>query len=185
MESLKKIGAFRIALIVIAGIVLILCSLPLPNNKNDTVVSQKTSVLTDTQEVYEEKVEKQLEEILKEVAGIQSVKVMITWYAGTEKIIEREEVMQEEVQSEAQTDGRVVHVSSKRSENTAVLTEIDGNRVPYVLKELAPVVQGVLIVAEGEITAEKTMQISEAVQALFSIEAHKVKVLEKKMQSEG
>ncbi len=183
MESLKKIGVVRIVLIVIAGIVLILCSLPFPEGQRDKTQQSKAEEEIRYEESYEEKISKQLKEILEQVSGIESVEVMITWQTGTEKIIEREEVIQEEQQSETHTDGRTVQSVSKRSERTAVLTEEkDGRRVPYILKEISPVAQGVLIAAEGEITAEKTIQITEAVQALFGIEAHKVKVLEKKIQ---
>lgn len=184
-ESIKKIGVFRIVLIVIAGIVLVLCSLPFPEGDNKDILSQEQQEI-EKEERYEERVERQLKSILQTAAGIESAEVMITWYSGTEKIIEREEIIQEEVQSEGQVDGTVAQMSSKRSETTALLTEQkDGSRVPYVLKEICPVAQGVLIVAQGELTVEKTVQISEAVQALFGIEAHKVKVLEKKMQPEG
>jgi len=179
MESIKKIGVLRIALIVLAGIILVLCSLPLPANQNGADILPEKE---ESEESYEDKTERKLKEMLEAVEGIESAEVMITWYSGSERMIEREESIQEEIQSEAQGDGSVVQMTSKRSEKTALLTEQkDGSRVPYVLKEITPVVQGVLIVAYGEITLEKTVQISEAVQALFGIEAHKVKVLEKKI----
>lgn len=182
MDALKKIGVFRIVLIVIAGIVLVLCSIPLPEEKNSQEIWTEG---TKQEETYEERAERRLKEMLESAAGIRSAEVMITWYCGSEKIIEREEQIQEEIQTETQADGRISQMSSKHNETSAILTEQkDGSHIPYVLKELSPVVQGILIVAE-DITTEKMVQISEAVQALFGIEAHKVKVLEKKMQSEG
>lgn len=47
-----------------------------------------------------------------------------------------------------------------------------------------PIIQGVVVAARGNITQTKIREISEAVQALFGIEAHKIKVIEKKSQAE-
>lgn len=187
-ESIKKIGIVRIGLMLLAGVVLVLCSVPLPGAKENR--SEEQEIQPDTKAAdtlsYEEKLEERLEEILGQVDGVRSVDVMITLACGTERVLEKEEAVLQESQSE-QAQGGTIKTGSKESrENTTVLTQQkDGSRIPYVLKEVSPVVEGVLVVAEGEITPAKIAQISEAVQALFHIEAHKVKVLEKKMQAEG
>ena len=41
-----------------------------------------------------------------------------------------------------------------------------------------------MVAARGNITQTKIREISEAMQALFGIEAHKIKVIEKKSQAE-
>lgn len=189
LEAIKKIGVFRIALILLAGVVLILCSVPLPGSGTTADKAEKETEEVKTEEFpssYGEQMERKLEAILEEVEGIRSARVMITLASGTQKIIDKDESVQLEQQSEAGQDGSDKLSSKENRESTTVLTEQkDSSRVPYVLKELSPEVEGVLVVLEGEITPTKTAQVSEAVQALFGIEAHKVKVLEKKMQAEG
>ena len=51
----------------------------------------------------------------------------------------------------------------------------DGAHTPYVRKEIRPQVEGVLISAEGGDHAVVRKEITEAVQALFGIETHKIK----------
>ena len=55
------------------------------------------------------------------------------------------------------------------------------------MQEIPPRIQGVLVAveADGGLSAVLTGQISDAVQALFQIEAHKIRVLEKQSQAEG
>ena len=55
-------------------------------------------------------------------------------------------------------------------------------RSPYVVKELEPKVQGVVVIAEGGGNPAVQQNILEAVQALFPVEAHKIKIM--KMEGE-
>ena len=52
-------------------------------------------------------------------------------------------------------------------------------RQPYVSKELTPEVEGVVVVADGGDNAVTVQNISEAVQALFGVEAHKIKIMKR------
>ncbi len=51
------------------------------------------------------------------------------------------------------------------------------NEIPFVTREKNPQVEGVLVVAEGGANAQVIKNISEAILALFPIEAHKIKVV--------
>ena len=74
--------------------------------------------------------------------------------------------------------------SSLNKKNEALLTGNTSGSMPYIIKEMSPSIQGVVVAAKGNITQTKIRDISEAVQALFGIEAHKIKVIEKKSQAE-
>ena len=50
-------------------------------------------------------------------------------------------------------------------------------RKPYVIKENMPSIAGVLIIADGADKAEVVQNISDAVKALFDVDAHKIKVM--------
>lgn len=52
-----------------------------------------------------------------------------------------------------------------------------GNNEPYVVKTLLPKVKGVVVVAQGAGTGNINRNITDMVQALFNVEAHKVKVV--------
>ena len=58
-----------------------------------------------------------------------------------------------------------------------------GTSEPYVVKTLSPEIEGVLVVAEGAGSGIVNRTIVEAVQALFGVEAHKVKVVKMEVQS--
>ena len=55
----------------------------------------------------------------------------------------------------------------------------DGNdeTFPYVTSRQNPQIEGVLVVAQGGGNARVNSDISEAIMALFDIEAHKIKVM--------
>ena len=46
-------------------------------------------------------------------------------------------------------------------------------------KELLPEVEGVIVIAEGGDNAVVARNITEAVQALFGVEAHKIKIMKR------
>lgn len=73
---------------------------------------------------------------------------------------------------EADGDGGTRISEKSTQEKTAVLT----GESPYLTKELTPEVEGVVAVVSGA-GAEKVLAITEAVQALFDIPAHKVKII--------
>ncbi len=52
-----------------------------------------------------------------------------------------------------------------------------GNNEPFVVKTLLPQVEGVVVVAQGAGTGNINKSITDVVQALFDVEAHKVKVV--------
>ena len=64
---------------------------------------------------------------------------------------------------------------TSRSENTVYHT--GGNNEPYVVKTLAPQIEGVLVIAQGAGNGNVSRTIVEIAQALFDVEAHKVKVV--------
>lgn len=52
-----------------------------------------------------------------------------------------------------------------------------GGSEPYVTKEMEPEIEGILVIAQGGDKPSVAQNISEAVLALFPIDAHKIKVM--------
>jgi stage III sporulation protein AG len=52
-----------------------------------------------------------------------------------------------------------------------------GENLPYVIQELEPEVKGIAVIAEGGGDPEIIAEIIDAVQVLFNVPAHKVKVM--------
>ncbi|MBQ8638025.1 MAG: hypothetical protein IJ468_02520 [Lachnospiraceae bacterium] len=187
-DAVKKIGILRILLMMLAGVVLILCSIPVTNeDRGESMVNETESrIEPEMERTYEEALENRLKNMLEQMEGVRSADVMITLAAGSRKIISRDEVIQEELESDASADGMVQNHRVSRSESTAVLTEqTDGSRQPYVLQEICPEILGILVLADADLTPSMKEEINGAVQALFQVEAHRIRVLEKKSSSEG
>ena len=191
LSELKKIGFLRLGLLAVAAIILIICSLPQNQSSNlNQTQSVGSSLDTDGDTSlfsYEHELEKRLEQILGGMEGITSVDVMITLSAMSEKVLEKSIQLEENKQEIEKGSGESLEksvTSSLSKKNEALLTGNTSGSMPYIIKEMSPSIQGVVVAARGNITQTKIREISEAVQALFGIEAHKIKVIEKKSQAE-
>lgn len=191
LSELKKIGFLRLGLLAVAAIILIICYLPQNQLSNlNQAQSMGSSLDTDGDTSlfsYEHELEKRLEQILGGMEGITSVDVMITLSATSEKVLEKSIQLEENKQEIEKGSGESLEksvTSSLSKKNEALLTGNTSGSMPYIIKEMSPSIQGVVVAARGNITQTKIREISEAVQALFGIEAHKIKVIEKKSQAE-
>lgn len=130
---------------------------------------------TDTRE-YASYLEERLEETLSQISGVGTVRVMITLKATQELVLEKDQQTQSSSTTEEDSQGgsRSIH-QVNRSENTVYHSS--GNNEPYVVKTLLPQVEGVVVVAQGAGTGNISRNITDVVQALFNVEAHKVKVV--------
>ena len=72
------------------------------------------------------------------------------------------------------------HYLNCAQEETVYIQEDSAGSTPFVAKQLNPRVEGVLVVARGGKSALVTKKISEAILALFPVEAHKITVVEMK-----
>ena len=81
-------------------------------------------------------------------------------------------------ESEEQQEGNDKKTSKSVSkQEETVLVEEDGDKIPYVIKEYEPEIEGVVAIIEGGDDPLIVSQVTEAIQALFHVEAHKIKVL--------
>ena len=101
---------------------------------------------------------------------------MITLVSSSELVLQVDERKTADESGETDSDGRVKNSSQSEYTKETVLTgNADG---PYVIKEINPQVSGVLILAQGAGSAAVKNEICEAVEALFNLPIHKIKVLE-------
>ena len=77
-----------------------------------------------------------------------------------------------------------VKTQEKSSEETTVIYDSGDSKVPYVIQKERPNVEGVVVVAQGGDRPGVITEITDAVQSLFGLEAHKVKVVKMSVQEE-
>lgn len=112
--------------------------------------------------------ERRMAEILSKIQGAGQVDVMLTYRQTEEKTIAHNETREE--------NGETL-----RTEQTAILLEDgDGATQPLVLTEMGPVVEGVVIAAQGADSPAVAAALNQAAQALLDVPAHKVAVLKMK-----
>ena len=133
-------------------------------------------VMTDETE-YVHALEKELEELLSSVEGAGRVRVMITLEQSRELVLEKEEKRSQKQTMEENAEGLGKEGRENIWEEKAIYEEGEREKSPFVVKQIFPRIQGVVVAAEGVGTGCVRSDLSEAVQALFGIEAHKVKVL--------
>lgn len=126
---------------------------------------------------YEEQMEERVKEILSHVEGVGKVDVMIVLKSSEEKVLRVDTNSSLSSTRETDSSGGSRNIENQEVSESTILT---GNgEGPIVEKELKPEVSGVVISAEGGESPKVKADISEAMEALFDIPAHKIKVLKR------
>ena len=133
---------------------------------------------------YKEELEEELTEMLQNMEGVGKVKVMITLKDGGESVVEKDSSDTSNKTEETDKEGASRTEIALQSQKETVY---DGktDSTPFIAKELNPKVEGVLILAEGADNTVVKQNISDAVLALFSVDAHKIKVVKMSVQEEN
>ena len=125
--------------------------------------------------------EERLESLLASMEGVGNVKVMVTLDSSREQVVEKDIPSTMDTTKETDSTGGSRDVINSRQEETTVyVTDSAGNKTPYVSKIREPSIEGVTVVAQGGGNAVIQKNITEVIQALFGIEAHKIKVVKMK-----
>ena len=181
-EIVEKVGLPKLILLVLAGIMLLVFSLPEGKSAETGATGKKTvqngeELALDAMEAYAKKQQQSTEEILSQVAGIGTVKVKLTLAASEERVPLQDNDTTEEDTKEEDGGGGNRDISRYETKKESILIQKDGEDSPYVVQITAPSVEGVVVVAQGAASAKIQREIIEAIQALFPIEAHKIKVM--------
>lgn len=191
-------------ILILAGILLFIIALPTKNDTEkkgeenrdslwgqSTVLSgnsetdnEETKELGEPGEDYAGELEQRLTKILSEMADVGRVEVMITLKSSRELVVEKETPVSRTSTTENDAQGGNRTVNTSELEENVVYSNNGGSSEPYVVKSLAPEIEGVLVVAEGAGSGTVNRTVTEIIQALFGVEAHKVKVVKMEAKSE-
>ena len=116
--------------------------------------------------------------MLEAVRGLGEVEVMVTLESSEEKIVEKDMTAERSNTEEQDAAGGARTVNTSNTEYRTIYREDTGGD-PFVVKTITPKVEGVLVVAEGAGKGNMAGEITQIIQALFGVEAHRIKVLEK------
>lgn len=181
-----KMNKERIVFLFCAGLLLFILSLPNGDKKKDEKPpaepedAQQTlsggRTVTSQEESYEKQLEERVREILSHVDGVGTVDVMIVLKSTEEKVLRVDRTTSSALTEEGENGGKRTVTSSELSEDTVLAGSGEGSG-PIVEKELKPELSGIVISADGGGSAVVKAEISEAMEALFGLPPHKIKVL--------
>lgn len=133
----------------------------------------------DSSRLYELRLEQRIRDVLKNVDGVGEVDVMLTLFSSSEKVLRVDKERSRAATSETDSSGGTRQQADESLRESTVLAGSSGSGEPVVEKELAPEISGIVISAQGGGNASVQKEISEAMQALFGLPAHKIKVLKR------
>jgi stage III sporulation protein AG len=127
-----------------------------------------------------DELEKKLELILEQISGAGKVKVMVTYVSGREIVPAYDTRESINDTSEMDNNGGHRDIKQKDYESSIAYTEEQGgNKKPVVLKDLKPVVKGVVVVCDGAGNPAVKDNITKAVKALTDVPIHKIQVFKR------
>ena len=129
---------------------------------------------------YEAYLEKRVADALECVEGVGKTEVVITLKSSGQKVIEKDQISNSRTTTEEDSAGGTRGEKEGETEKTSIYEQReDGSQTPYVSREMLPEVEGVAVIAEGGDHPVVVQNITEAIQALFGIEAHKIKIMKR------
>ena len=175
----KKLKRSDWLILVLAGILILIIALPTDTKKKKQAEEAKENISKEnnTMEASKDEIERKLEDILEKIDGAGDVKVMITYQDSGTQVVEKDKNTSENSLEESDSTGGVRSTKEQQLQESTVYEEADAGNTPFVSKELLPKVEGILIVASGGDNQKVKQNISEAVLALFQVEAHRIKIV--------
>lgn len=196
-EGVKKL--FRkdnLLVLILVGILLFVIALPTKDSNRESggTAGEKRTVLNPSGPDPEDKkdletaeeavsldyaadMERRLTEALADMAEVGRVKVMITLKSSSELVVEKEMPVSRSMTTETDAQGGSRTVNTSEMGESVVYSTEGSSSTPYVVKTYVPEIEGVLVVAEGAGRGTVNRTVTEIVQALFDVDAHKVMVV--------
>lgn len=195
-EQIKK-WKERILILVLSGVLLLVVLLPVEktdrglgegsgqeesnsaaSGESNSAGVSESGMATMGADTYVENLERRLAKTLSYMDGVGAVKVMITLQDDGEEIVEKDMPSSRNITTENDGDGGSRSINEYQGEEVTIYhTGSDGSQTPYVVKRREPEIGGIVVVAQGGGDAETAAEITGAIEALFGIEPHKIKVV--------
>lgn len=175
----KKLKRSDWLILVLTGILILIIALPTDTKEKKQAEKSKENISKENNimEASKDEIERKLEDILEKIDGAGDVKVMITYQDSGTQVVEKDKNTSENSLEESDSTGGVRSTKEQQLQESTVYEDADAGNTPFVSKELLPKVEGILIVASGGDNQKVKQNISEAVLALFQVEAHRIKIV--------
>lgn len=150
LGQLKEIGADKLVLLLLAGILLMLSFGGEAGTNDEKIKEENITAGIKVEDDYDAELEKRLMEIFEKAYGVGNVCVMVTMEESENKVL-------------ATVNGECI---------------FDGDS-PYVIKNEAPKIRGVVVIVKSGNLPRAALEITEACEVLLGISSNRVKVISK------
>lgn len=169
-------------LVVLLGLLFLVIAMPTDGGKKTEEKTKETTQASgsgeNTRSVTEKnEMEERLELMLSNIEGVGKVRVMITYKDSGTQVVEKDSSVSSSSTTEEDSSGGTRKVTEQERNDETVYNSSGGTGEPFIAKELTPEIEGILVVAEGGNKTSVKQNISNAVLALFPVEAHKIVVV--------
>ena len=161
IKKLKSGHNSYLIIIILVGVVFML--FPADSEKTNKTAVKNEEITLNYQ--------KELEDILSQISGVGDVKVMVTYSSSFEKSVAYEK----NSNKNEKKDGDNTVINETSSKTNVVLSSGE----PFVVKEIYPEIQGVVVVAQGADDVLVKQNITNAVTTALNVAPHKVCVVKK------
>lgn len=169
------LGLLGIGLLLIGGVVDHQTIDTNPKVSNETIKSPAS-----INRSYEDVVEGKLAHILSEVKGAGAVDVNITWENSSTQEHAKNITKESKTIQEKDTTGGVRSTTEIKESEQILVGKENGADRPVVIREVKPMVKGVLVIAEGAYDSNVKANLTKAVESGLGIPAYKITVLAQK-----
>lgn len=170
-------------LVLAAGICLMILAMPSGSREKTDEEQTQTRRTVQSEAApgreYEEEMEKRVENLLSTVEGVGKVDVMITVSSSEEKILATDSNQSRSLTEEKDSAGGTRTSRTQELQENVVLTGSSGGEQPIVEMEKMPEIRGVVVSAQGGGDVRVRAEISAALEALFHVPQHKIRVLKR------
>lgn len=188
IKNIRNLKKDQLLILLLLGILLVVIAIPA--GREDEVAGsgvlesgsgeETVEGTAGSQAEYVKYMEEKLADTLSQIEGAGEVTVMITLESSAERIVEKDETYEGETVTESDSQGGSRDTDqSSREESTVYAQGDEQDGTPYISKELSPKIGGVVVIAPGGDKAQVKQNITEAVEALFGVESHKIRIMKK------
>jgi len=133
----------------------------------------ESEISSHNSEPDEERLERELAKTLTGITGVGEVRVDINLKVGNRKIWERQSQMSKRVNQDQGT----VNTEESISDELVLAKDREGRDLPVLKEELAPVIEGVIVVATGAHDSRVRKMLTDTVTTILGLPGHRVLVI--------
>jgi len=176
----------KLIILLLVGVLLLVIAWPTGGTgtgtgNNDTATESYDTVGAVEEaalEAYITNQEARLTAIIGVIEGAGKVSVMITAKSSGELVVEKDvDTSSSTLEENDSSGGNRTTNEANHSESTIFTDDSTGQSVPYVVKEIEPQIEGIVVVAEGGGDLNVVNEITDAIGVLFDVPVHKIKVV--------